>query len=200
MIKRYELLVLFFFSFFIIYKNLSFDKKKSIDGCMDLNAINYNPLASINCCCEYLEDSKVNCYDNNKFEHPCLCTFNIKTNMSCDVISNESTLYSIESLVKHNLDQSVYFNELVYSASMEYFYSKLMHISNVLYMDYYQVDGVNAINPQYLFLAIEFIKIGEYDKALDVLIGLLIFQTIINKINSILIRLFLFIMGAVKKI
>ena len=169
MIKRYELLVLVFFSFFIIYNNLSFDKKKSIDGCMDLNAINYNPIASINCCCEYLEDSKVNCYDNNKFEHPCLCTFNIKTNMSCDVISNESTLYSIESLQQHNLDQGVYFNELVYSASMEYFYSKLMHISNVLYMDYYQVDGVNSIkNPQYLFfLAIEFLKIGEYDKALS---------------------------------
>ena len=55
-----------------------------------------------------------------------------------------------------------------------------LEISQITYMDYYQVDGDNAIkNPQFLFfMSIEFLKRKNYKKSIS-------YKNIKNQIKSI---------------
>ena len=171
MTKIYELLIIVFCALFITYHNFSFDDDNHIEGCMDSEALNYNSLATLDCCCEYRFKDKSKCHDYNRYEHPCLCTFNLKTDISCNQNSYHPRLYDIDSLNVYNISEDIHFNELVYSGFAEYYYSKLMEISQITYMDYYQVDGDNAIkNPQFLFfMSIEFLKRKNYKKSISYL-------------------------------
>ena len=171
MTKIYELLIIVFCALFITYHNFSFDDNNNIEGCMDSEALNYNSLATLDCCCEYHSKDKSKCHDSNQYEHPCLCTFNLKTDISCNQNIYHPNLYDIDSLNAYNISEDIHFNELVYSGFAEYYYSKLMEISQITYMDYYQVDGDNAIkNPQFLFfMSIEFLKRKNYKKSISYL-------------------------------
>ena len=168
--KVYELFILIIFASFAIYYNLIHDDKIEIIGCIDLGAVNYNPEANKSCkqCCKFKQEK-----DCTKERHPCLCLAeSIKGTSDCyksDI--NSSLLFSLTDLesIGDDEDRSARFHKLISSAYTEHYYSKIMEISQITYMDYVHSENSNKSkrSPQYdMLLSIEFMKRGDYQKAL----------------------------------
>ena len=168
--KVYEIIILGIFFLFIIYYNFFYNEENIVVGCIDLRAINYNPSANKGCnnnaCCEYKIEK-----DCRLEDHPCLCS-TIENNAlnQCDKIELRPVLIAIKDLNKIEHSQDLKFQELVNSGYTEHYYSKIMEISQITYMDYVhsnQESGISLQTPQYdIFIAIEMMKQKDYKKAL----------------------------------
>lgn len=174
MIKIYEILVFTICISFIIYHNFfSIEEQQFTSKTIDNKS-------------SIIVQSSPECYNQNN-EHPCLCiksislesSNDVNSNLSCDDLlrANESK-EKYEDLININLEfnsdrhsEDIHFHELIYSGFSEYYYSKLMEISQITYMDYKHTDGEFSLNtPQFLFfMGIEFLKRKEYSKSVDYL-------------------------------
>jgi len=177
MIKLYELLFFALFMLVLIYSNLKTDTIL-IHGCTDIHAVNFNLNANTSDdSCKYIEN--INC---NESEDPCLCIRDNRVVSDGELSCNElASIYfkrpskKITSLLSLEHSNDVKFHALITTAYDEYFYSKLMEITQLSFMHYYHTNGLinptDNINsrktPQYLFyIALEHIKINDYKTAL----------------------------------
>ena len=170
--KIYKLIILFCAFSFIIYYNFfhSVPLEDNIvsekAGCTNPNSEKYDPEATIDdgscppsCCTQQDKD-------------PCLCrSESIGANCNIELNKIDNTI-NLKKIKTDRLSNDVKFHELIYSAYFENYYSKLMQISQITYMDYlftnlYDNKNVEDNNsPQYLFFsAIEFISRSDYDRA-----------------------------------
>ena len=166
--KIYEIITVLIFGLFIVYYNLIYNEEISVVGCIELGATNYNSSANKACidCCDWGSDK-----DCSKEQHPCLCSTEKNNGISkCAEIKLPPLLKTLKEL-SYNSDSpsSIQFQKLINSAYTEYYYSKIMEISQITYMDYVHSDDSEKSlkTPQYdIFLSIEFLKIGDYQNSL----------------------------------
>jgi len=165
--KVYEILILISAAFFIIYYNFLYNEYDEIVDCIEISASNYNPDANKGCknCCIW--DEKIDC---SSAMHPCLCSTETNFGISeCLPIKIPPIIYPLEQL-KLNQDNRAYqFHNLINSAYTDHYYSKIMEISQITYMNYVHSDhlDISKKTPQYeLFLSTEFLKRGNYKEAI----------------------------------
>tara|TARA_Y100001970_G_scaffold292065_1_gene431752 strand:- start:82 stop:1896 length:1815 start_codon:yes stop_codon:yes gene_type:complete len=180
--KVYKLIILFcFFSFIIYYNFLNPEQRanKTVSqliakitkpGCTDISALNYNAEAII-------DDGScdLDCF-SQEIEDYCLCSRR-EQSLDCNLeYTKIDSKISLEQIRGDRLSGDIKFNELIYSAYSDYYYSKLTQISQVAFLDYVYAnlsedENIEDYNyPHVLFyLAIEFINMSDYSSANKVL-------------------------------